>query len=357
MTTSAFKALMPLERLALPSKIYAMGFSLRKREMVRQFLGVDDIEFINDAKAMLSPSVLLLWGRAPEPKQLPDNIKTIRLEDGFIRSVGLGADLIQPLSWVLDASGIYFDATQTSDLETYLQTYVFDDDLLARAENLRHSIIEAGITKYNVGTKSWSPPAPSSKKKIILVPGQVETDASIQYGALGIKTNIGLLKTVREQNPVAHILYKPHPDVIAGLRAKGENENDAAQFCDEIIINVAMNDLLLKVDEVHVLTSLTGFEALLRGKAVHCYGLPFYAGWGLTRDALACPRRTRALDLSMLCAAALIIYPTYISRLNAEHITPEKALAELIEWRRQSRPPRWYQAIWRAGLRRVLRRP
>lgn len=356
MTASAFKALMPLERLALPAKIYAMGFSLRKREMVRQFLGVDDIEFINDAQAILSPSALLLWGRAPEPKQLPHNIQIIRLEDGFLRSVGLGADLIQPVSWVLDASGIYFDATQASDLETYLQTSVFDDDLLARAENLRHSIIEAGITKYNVGAKSWSAPASSSTKKIILVPGQVETDASIQYGALGIKTNLALLKAVREQNPAAYILYKPHPDVIAGLRAKGVDEDDAARFCDEIVIDVSMDDLLLKVGEVHVLTSLTGFEALLRGKTVHCYGLPFYAGWGLTYDAIACPRRTRVLDLSMLCVAVLIIYPTYISRLNSEHITPEAALAELIEWRSKSKPARWYQGIWRAGVRRLLRR-
>jgi capsular polysaccharide export protein len=355
--TSAFKPRKPLDCLARPTKIYALGFSLRKREIVRQFLGAKPIEFINDAQAIHSPDVLLLWGRTAAPSSLPDNIQIIRLEDGFLRSVGLGADLIQPVSWVIDASGIYFDATQASDLETFLQTYAFDDELLARAENLRHSIIDAGITKYNVGAKSWSPSAASSAKKIILVPGQVETDASIQYGALGINTNLGLLKAVREQNAATYILYKPHPDVVAGLRAKGENEEAAASFCDEIIIDVAMDELLLKVDEVHVLTSLTGFEALLRGKTVHCYGLPFYAGWGLTQDALVCSRRTRALDLSMLCAAALILYPTYISRRYAEHITPEMALAELIEWRGQSRPLRWYESTWRAVLRRVLRRP
>ncbi len=56
------------------------------------------------------------------------------------------------------------------------------------------------------------------------------------------------------------------------------------------------------------MTSLTGFEALLRGKAVFTYGLPFYAGWGLTQDRHAHPRRHRRLSIDELVAAALIGY-------------------------------------------------
>ena len=50
-----------------------------------------------------------------------------------------------------------------------------------------------------------------------------------------------------------------------------------------------MDVLLGIVDEVHTLTSLTGFEALLRGIEVHAYGGPFYAGWGLTMIGLISP--------------------------------------------------------------------
>ena len=60
------------------------------------------------------------------------------------------------------------------------------------------------------------------------------------------------------------------------------------------------------------MTSLAGFEALLRGKPVWTYGRPFYAGWGLTHDALDFPRRDRRLDLDQLIAGALIAYPIYV---------------------------------------------
>ena len=80
------------------------------------------------------------------------------------------------------------------------------------------------------------------------------------------------------------MIYKPHPDVLAGLRgsrAEAQRTQDACRaHCDEIVTDVPMGRLLDAVDEVHTLTSLAGFEALLRGKAVVTWGLPFYAGWG-----------------------------------------------------------------------------
>ncbi|MGO1490802.1 MAG: capsular polysaccharide export protein, LipB/KpsS family, partial [Psychrobacter sp.] len=39
----------------------------------------------------------------------------------FVRSNGLGATLLAPLSVVIDEQGIYYDATQPSDLETLLR--------------------------------------------------------------------------------------------------------------------------------------------------------------------------------------------------------------------------------------------
>ena len=50
----------------------------------------------------------------------------------------------------------------------------------------------------------------------ILVPGQVEDDASIRLGTRDICTNLALLRSTREQNPDAIVIYKPHPDVEAG---------------------------------------------------------------------------------------------------------------------------------------------
>jgi capsular polysaccharide export protein len=324
-----------LTLLASAKKVFAFGFSMRKRKIVRQFTRRDDVVFIDSVKAVSADSILLLWGRTEAPKPLPLAVKIVRLEDGFLRSVGLGADLIQPISWVMDARGIYFDATQASDLEHLLETASFDEALLARAESFAGRIVKSGMTKYNVGAGSWSPP--TSTRQIILVPGQVETDASIKFGALKICQNMELLKAVRAANPDAYVVYKPHPDVLAGLRGSGRQENTALSWCNEVITGIGMADLLDKVQEVHTMTSLTGFEALLRGKRVVCYGAPFYSGWGLSEDHLPISRRTRRLSLHALVAGALLLYPSYASRSNGLPISAEQALDELESWRESAK--------------------
>jgi capsular polysaccharide export protein len=284
---------------------------------------------------------------------LLSDVKVIRVEDGFLRSVGLGAELVSPVSWVMDGRGIHYDATRESDLEHLLQTGEFSAELLERAARLRERIVAAGITKYNTGRGSWS--RPFTPTRVILVPGQVESDASLLLGSPGIRTNLGLLRAVREANPRSYIVYKPHPDVAAGIRAGGVTEREALHWCNEVVPDVSVNMVLKEVDEVHVLTSLTGFEALLREKPVTCHGLPFYAGWGLTRDELTEPRRRRRLSLDELVAGALILYPRYVSRISGERVTAEAALDELLQWR--ERTPvgvRLWQYAWRFLLRLTM---
>ncbi len=342
---------------ALPSSVFAYGFSFRKRAIVRRFIGNVTVRFIRarHAKYLPSGSALLLWGSHPLPAGLTSDVQVIRMEDGFLRSVGLGADLVHPVSWVIDQRGIYYDATQPSDLEYLLQTTEFTDELLERAHSLRRRIVESGLTKYNVGSGNWQ--RPSLAKRVILVPGQVETDASIQFGAPGIVSNMGLLQAVRAANPDAYVVYKPHPDVVAGLRAKGQGESAARHCCDEVVTDIAMGEILPAVDEVHVLTSLAGFEALLRAKPVTCYGQPFYAGWGLTKDVIPVARRTRHLSLNALAAGTLILYPVYISRGVAGcFATPEQALDDLLTWRAATpKQMPWWRKVLRMGLLLGLR--
>ena len=163
-----------------------------------------------------------------------------------------------------------------------------------------------------------------------------------------------VLQAVRERNPDAYIIYKPHPDVVARLRPAGEREDSAMQWADEIVIDVPMNRLLDCVHEVHVITSLSGFEALLRGREVTCYGQPFYAGWGLTKDIIPVSRRQRRLSLDELVAGALILYPLYFDRKGRRVITPEQALEQLLNWRdsQGGRLP-WWRKLFRLGIRYV----
>jgi capsular polysaccharide export protein len=122
-----------------------------------------------------------------------------------------------------------------------------------------------------------------------------------------------LLRRVRAQEPYAFILYKPHPDVLAGHRTGDIPERTVHQFADAIAADAPISALLDMVDAVHVNTSLAGFEALLRGKAVTTHGVPFYAGWGLTTDLGPVPaRRTARRTVDELVAATLLLYPRYL---------------------------------------------
>lgn len=256
-------------------------------------------------------------------------VPVMRIEDGFIRSAGLGADFLPPLSIVLDDIGLYYDSTQPSRLETILSTTDFSPDLLARSKRLRLRVVSDKVTKYNL-SDGMIPVRPDvGNTRIVLVPGQVANDRSVLLGGGGAEAGLALLRRVRKRMPDAHILYKPHPDVEAGHRPGIVADRDALAYADQIIRGGDMDALLSIVDEVHTLTSLTGFEALLRGKPVTTYGQPFYAGWGLTTDTNPPSRRARKLTLDELVASTLILYPTYIDPISLLLCGPEVVLDRL----------------------------
>jgi capsular polysaccharide export protein len=235
----------------------------------------------------------------------------IEVEDGFLRSRGLGADCIPPLSITVDRLGAHFDPSRPSELEQLLENGKFDDEVIARASELRRLIVEAGLGKYEQGGIALDRRV--ADRKHILVPGQVEDDRAVQAGGCGLTSNLELLKKVRQQAPDAYILYKPHPDVLAGHRRGAVPDRAGLQYADEVVGGLPIASLIAMADEVHVNTSLAGFEALLRGKKVATYGVPFYAGWGLTMDLGPVPaRRTTRRTIDELVAATLLIYPRYL---------------------------------------------
>jgi capsular polysaccharide export protein len=314
--------------------VYIVGVKSFWKKSWRQFFGDFTPHFVDTPALVPEGASALVWGITTPSSAFKKNVTVYRVEDGFIRSVGLGAEFARPCSWVVDSRGLYFDATQPSDLEHLLQNGSLTVSEQQRAEHLIHLLKTSGVSKYNTGSQHWQPTA--TDKTVILVPGQVESDASIKLGSPVVKSNMTLLQQVRAANPNAYIIYKPHPDVVAGARERGDNEHTADQFCDEVVTQANINDVLNAADEVHTITSLTGFEALVRGKAVHCYGQPFYSGWGLTTDHNPQPRRTRTRTLAELVAATLIRYPLYVLPHNGQrNATPEDVIACLQKQRQQ----------------------
>jgi capsular polysaccharide export protein len=231
-----------------------------------------------------------------------------------------------------------------------LATHEFTLQERDRARALRARLLFAGITKYNVGGKPWRRPA--SAQRVILIPGQVESDASIRTGTNRIARNLELVKKVRQNHPDSFLIYKPHPDVSAGLRRGGQENESIKEWCNHVLVDADVHTLLEQIDEVHTMTSLTGFEALLRGKKVVTYGMPFYAGWGLTDDrdmaAATTARRGRTLDIDELVFASLVLYPRYADSHGRRLNGPEQAINELVALKeKKPRPFHVLRAILR----------
>ena len=282
----------------------ASGMRLWKRKPLQRVFGQWKAVVFEDtpARARAKDRPWMVWAGKAEV----GHGDAVRVEDGFLRSRGLGAELVPPLSLVTDAKGIYYDPSRPSDLEDLIRTRrTLRPDQQLRAERLVAALVRNALSKYNVG--GGVPDLPDGPR--VLVVGQVEDDASIRLGAGAVNTNAALLAAARAAHPEAAVIYKPHPDVEAGLRSGAVDANGLA---DIVASQTDIGALLDNVDTLWTMTSLAGFEALIRGVQVVTTGAPFYAGWGLTQDRGAVPpRRREDVPLMGLVHATLIDYPRY----------------------------------------------
>jgi capsular polysaccharide export protein len=293
----------------------ALGFAYWKRASVAPLLwNGADTGFRRGVPPMAAGDAVAVWRSRLSAAQVRalEGRSLLEVEDGFIRSAGLGADCVPPLSIIVDGLGVHFDPGQPSGLEVLLQTWVFSPELIARAAALRAAIVASGLSKYEKG-EAVPLARPGGIRRHVLVPGQVEDDRAVTSGG-ALSSNLELLRRARaEAGQEAFVIYKPHPDVVAGHRKGLIAEQDMARLADHIETKAPMANLITMVDELHVNSSLAGFEALLRAKPVTVHGVPFYAGWGLTRDRGPVPaRRTARRTVDELVAAAYLLYPRYL---------------------------------------------
>lgn len=301
-----------------------IGMRRWKRPMVRAFLGgpFSRVDFMSARKARALPqgdARITVWGHAADTSSEQTlearHGPLFRMEDGFLRSPGLGSDFIPSASFIVAKGPLYFNAKARNSFEALVAATSVTPELAARAAALRASIVERRLTKYNL--RAALPEileAKAANRPVHLVVGQVETDASIRLGGNDIKRNADLLARARASMPDVCLIYKEHPDVTSGNRP-GRLPNDARALADIILDEGDALTAIERADALHTITSLAGFEALLRGKRVYTYGTPFYAGWGLTNDLV--PTERRHLTLDELTAYALILYPRYIDPVSS----------------------------------------
>lgn len=324
-----------------------VGFSTWK-QYIRKYFKEDKCLFIkkdlpsNEISKILNQHStykikVLVWGYKIPPLTLQlflsRNIPISYVEDGFIRSIGLGATKCPPMSLCIDNKAPYFDTTKITDLETILNEYDFSNNpkLIVRAKNIINSILNNKISKYNNAPhKDVHKIYGEKKSKRILVIGQVEDDASIIFGCNKEISNNDVVLLAAEENPSAEIIYKPHPDVINGFREKKSDPNKVSHLCKIIYDEISLPSSLETIDHVYTITSLSGFEALMRGIKVTTLGDAFYSSWGLTDDRQPNPRKKRKLSIEEIFSALYILYPNYYDLNTGNEIEIEDVITNLL---------------------------
>ena len=323
-----------------------------KRRTVKTLLdGPEPVRFTRSLERAIAQSraeggAIAAWGATARRIAGPvreAGLDLVTIEDGFLRSVGLGAGFTPALSYVFDASGIYYDAARPSDLEAILQSAPFDAEILARAGKLIERLIGEGLTKYNLAGCDVATPKPDGRE-LVLVPGQVADDEAVRLGGGGFfgaepieqgGANLALLKAARARRPDAFIVFRPHPDVASGLRAGRVPEKLAMQFADRIDRGPSILATMEMADRIETVSSLAGFEALIRVKPVSVHGQPFYCGWGLSEDLRPPERRSRRLTIEQLVAGVLLAYPRYLDPVSGRVCPAEMAVERLAQMRLQ----------------------
>ncbi len=286
-------------------------------ENSKNFLKIEKTTKLKSLQYLFKKVTFVGWGRKKSGlwaifmAKITKN-RFLLLEDGFIRSVGLGVEGSPSFSIVQDDIGIYYDATSPSKLEEILNSYDFknDKELMAIAKKAKQKIIEYKISKYNNFKKIDLSYLDNSKEKVLII-AQTAGDSSLEYGLGNRFTTQEIIDDAINDNPDAQVYIKIHPDVLVGKKESDINPKDIPLKCQILQDNANPIELLKYFDKVYTKTSGMGMEALLLDKEVYCFGMPFYAGWGVTKDRLVSKRRNRKVTVDEIFAGAYILYSNY----------------------------------------------
>ena len=290
------------------------------------------------------------WGHKPTADKARDyaakhNLPYIALEDGFLRSLDLGCKGAQPLSLVVDHTGIYYDATGPSDLENLLNGSGGDSEgQLQSAQHAIEAIKRHDLSKYNHAPRAAEGLLGDASCPRVLILDQTKGDTSVTLGRADAESFTAMLDDAQMRFPTARLFVKTHPDVLAGKKQGYLTEAAKRRGIAIIAQDVSPLSLLAQADVVYTVTSQMGFEALLLGKEVHCFGMPFYAGWGATHDRLTCPRRAKRRTAEEIFAAAYMLYARYVNPVAAKRCDIHEAIRILAAQRFQNERNKGFHA-------------
>lgn len=320
-------------------RLGATHYVTRSAPWLKHYFGIRELE------SAFAPGVkgIVFWGGRSTAK-LARRIAWFRrlpywyLEDGYLRSVGLGKENTLPISIIVDDLGMPVDASKASRLERLIASSV-DGDIAGLGANIREMLVREKLSKYN-NLPHREPKLERTTRRRILLVDQVLGDVSVPMSGGSPESFARMLRDAVASG--AQCVVRTHPDVMAGFR-KGYLTEKAARTPGVILMDDAVSaaSILDVVDEIWTVSSQFGLDAMLRGIPVRCYGAPFYSGWRLTEDRLgersseALHRRLARPSVDHLVAATFSLYPSYRDTVTWQEIDVFGAIEALVAERRK----------------------
>ena len=328
----------PLDKFINDNSFRAVAYKPFQTESVGKYLAslintdtVLDIRNLSDIDLSYA-EVILKWGVLNRKSKAESSVllKTRRLsiptlcvEDGFIRSLDIGLSGEPTHSLIIDDIAPYYDARVETRLQKYLENRPkLKNDQIDRCQRLIQKIVNAKISKYNHAPISQLQIGATGKPKILLI-DQRFGDKSVEYGFASERTFENMLFVATTKFPNHEIVIKLHPDATRAGKASYFNQTLLDKFSSyrEILkIGFEINpySLFESVEKVFVCTSGVGFEALMAGKEVYCFGVPFYSNRGLTIDYQEVGHRRHQVSLETIFYYAYIYLSRYVDPATGE---------------------------------------
>jgi len=275
-------------------------------------------------------------------RALQSNSKVYIIENCFLSNVfstntkNVEPEFLKAIGFTIDDITCYYDALLPSRMEMLLndKSLVITEEQKARAGKCIDKILSTHLSKYN-NQPIYTPEIGREGVPKVLVVDQAYRDWSIIRGKGSVEVFRTMLEKAIEENPDADIIVKTHPETISGL--KGGYYTDLRPHDNIYTMTEPINpiSLIKYCDKVYVCTTQLGFEALMCGKEVRVFGMPFYAGWGLTRDEQVCERRTNTRTLEEIFYIAYIMYSWYVNPEKQCRCEIEEAMDYLLKLREE----------------------
>ncbi len=178
---------------------------------------------------------------------------------------------------------------------------------------------------YRLSSDKYAPDAsphhlttPSGRKKVVILDEEKQNRFKLKKVMASEKTFFEMISAAKKNHPGA-AFFLLEPKTVRSDKKKGYLRKVAEANGVQVLQNdVSSISILSQADVVYTVASQLGLDAIFLGKKIYCFGMPFYAGWGLTKDSIKLDRRNVKRSREEIFAAFCLFMTRYRHPITSE---------------------------------------